>query len=237
MSIIQSAIDLIDAGAAKGLRMRLLGGIAVAIHCPQSRNPGRSYRDIDLASPAKSQSALTELLQAHGYQADQEFNLLNGDSRMLFRCDDYQIDVFVGEFSMCHRLPLSFDAHPYTVAVAELLLTKLQIIELNPKDAYDGCALLHELQLGTSPQHQATRQRLGQICGNDWGIWRTLTLNLARCVTYAHTQDETLSASVAQQVAALTAFLDQSPKTLAFKMRAAIGERVRWYETPEEVER
>jgi hypothetical protein len=46
-----------------------------------------------------------------------------------------------------------------------------------------------------------------------------------------------LAASVAQQVTALTTFLEQTPKTLAFKMRAAIGERVRWYETPEEVER
>ena len=237
MSIIQSAIDLIDAGTAKGLRMRVLGGIAVAIHCPASRNPGRSYRDIDLAIPAKSQSALTELLQAHGYQADREFNLLNGHSRMLFHCDDYQIDVFVGEVAMCHRLPLSFDAHPYTVAVAELLLTKLQIIELNPKDAYDGCALLSELHIGTSPQQLATRQRIGHICGNDWGMWRTLTLNLERCVTYARTHDEALATSVSHQVTALTAFLDQTPKTLAFKMRAAIGDRVRWYETPEEVER
>ena len=121
--------------------------------------------------------------------------------------------------------------------LAELLLTKLQIIELNPKDAYDGCALLSELQLGTSPQHQATRQRIAQICGNDWGMWRTLTLNLERCVTYARTHDETLATSVAQQVTALTTFLDQTPKTLTFKMRAAVGDRVRWYETPEEVER
>ncbi|MFN5060130.1 MAG: hypothetical protein ACK5GU_09450 [Chloroflexota bacterium] len=237
MNIIQSAIELIDAGTDKGLRMRLLGGIAVAIHCPNSRNPGRSYRDIDLAIPAKSQAALTELMQAHGYHADREFNLLNGDSRMLFHCDAYQIDVFVGEFAMCHRLPLTFDAHPYTVAVAELLLTKLQIIELNPKDAHDGCALLHELQLGTSPEQQSTRVRIGQICGNDWGMWRTLTLNLERCVVYARTQDEVLATSVAQQVSALTTFLDQTPKTLAFKMRAAVGDRVRWYENPEEVER
>jgi hypothetical protein len=237
MSIIQSAIDLIDAGTAKGLRIRLLGGIAVAMHCPNSRNPGRSYRDIDLAIPAKSQSALTELLQAQGYHADREFNLLNGDNRLLFHCETYQIDVFVGEFAMCHRLPLSFDAHPYTVAVAELLLTKLQIIELNPKDAHDGCALLHELQLGTSPDQQATRARIGQICGNDWGMWRTLTMNLERCMDYARTHDAANAASVAQQVNALTTYLDQTPKTLAFKMRAAVGERVRWYETPEEVER
>jgi hypothetical protein len=68
-------------------------------------------------------------------------------------------------------------------------------------------------------------------------MWRTLTLNLERCVVYARTQDEVLATSVAQQVSALTTFLDQTPKTLAFKMRAAVGDRVRWYENPEEVER
>jgi hypothetical protein len=237
MSIIQSAIELIDAGTQRGVRMRLLGGIGVAIQCPLSRNPGRSYRDIDLAIPAKSQAALTEVLESRGYTANREFNLLNGDSRLLFRDSHIQIDVFVGEFAMCHRLPLTFDAHPYTVAVAELLLTKLQIIELNAKDAYDGCALLHELQLGTHPDHQATRQQIGRICGHDWGMWRTLTLNLARCVAYAQSQDAALATSVTQQVTALTTFLDQSPKTMGFKMRAAVGDRVRWYETPEEVER
>lgn len=237
MSIIQSAIELVDAGTQRGVRMRLLGGIGVAIHCPRSQHPDRTYRDIDLAIPAKSQSALTEVLESRGYAADREFNLLNGDSRLLFRNSHLQIDVFVGEFSMCHRLPLTFDAHPYTVAVAELLLTKLQIIELNAKDAHDGCALLNELQLGTHPDHAATRQQLGRICGHDWGMWRTLTLNLGRCVTYAQSQDTALATSVTQQVTALTTFLDQTPKTMGFKMRAAVGDRVRWYETPEEVER
>lgn len=237
LTIIQSAIELIDAGTAKGLHIRALGGIAVAIHCPTSRNPGRSYRDIDVAIANKSQVAVTDLLQEHGYQADREFNLLNGDSRMLFHCDTHQIDVFVGEFAMCHRVPLTLDAHPYTVAVAELVLTKLQIIELNPKDAYDGCALLHELQLGTAPDQHATRQRISQICGNDWGLWRTLTLNLERCVTYARAHNDLPADSIAQQVTALTALLNHMPKTMAFKMRAAIGERMRWYDTPEEVER
>ena len=145
--IIQSATMLVDAARAQKLELRLLGGIAVALHCPNSVNPGRSYRDIDAYIPAKRQADATALFVANGFVADKQFNLLNGDSRMLFfnPVHQRQVDVFVGEFRMCHPIPISTSSHPYTIAVAELLLTKLQIYQLNPKDAHDGCALLHEM--------------------------------------------------------------------------------------------
>ncbi len=237
--IIQSAKTLIDAASQQGLTMRVLGGVAVAIHCPQSVNPGRSYRDIDACIPAKSQTAITKFLVQQGYVADKEFNLLNGDSRLLF-LDPHtqrQLDVFVGEFAMCHRIPLHLDAHPYTVAISELLLTKLQIIKLNPKDAHDGAALLHYLRIGTSVAHALTRQQLATLCGNDWGLWRTFTLNLERCVTYCQTHATDIAADVATEANAIRQFIDATPKSLAFKMRATVGEKVKWYEEPEEVER
>lgn len=237
--IIESAKALVDGARAQGLSIRLLGGIAVAIHCPESVNPGRSYRDIDAYIPAKSQSAISMYMLQTGYVADKEFNLLNGDTRLLFHDPTHQrqLDIFVGEFNMCHRIPLSVDAHPYTVAVAELLLTKLQIIKLNPKDAHDGCALLRYLHIGTSPAHASTRQRLAQLCGNDWGLWRTLTLNLERCVQYTVTHCPEFTADVTAESVALRNMLDAAPKSLAYKMRATLGDKVKWYEEPEEVER
>ena len=237
--IIQSAMALVDGARTQGLNMRLLGGIAVAIHCPESNNTGRSYRDIDAYIPAKSQTAISKYLVQAGYVADKEFNLLNGDTRLLFHDQAYQrqLDIFVGEFSMCHRIPLSLNAHPYTVALAELLLTKLQIIKLNPKDAHDGCALLRSLQLGTSPAQASTRQRLAQLCGNDWGLWRTLTLNLERCVQYTTTHCPEYTTDVSREATALLSMLDAAPKSLAYKMRATLGDKVKWYEEPEEVDR
>lgn len=237
--IIQSATAMVDAATQQGLNVRLLGGIAVAIHCPDSVNPGRSYRDIDAYIPAKSQKAISTFLVQYGYVADKEFNLLNGDTRLLFHDPQHQrqLDVFVGEFSMCHRIPLSLDAHPYTVAVAELLLTKLQIIKLNPKDAHDGCALLRTLHIGTSTDQATTRQRLAQLCGNDWGLWRTFTLNLERCVQYTTTHCPEYTPVVTREAQAIQQFLAAAPKSLAYKMRATIGEKVKWYEEPEEVER
>jgi hypothetical protein len=238
--IIQSATMLVDAARARKLELRLLGGIAVALHCPNSINPGRSYRDIDTYIPAKRQAEANALFSANGFVADKQFNLLNGDTRMLFfdPVHQRQVDVFVGEFRMCHPIPISTSSHPYTIAVAELLLTKLQIYQLNPKDAHDGCALLHELQIGTSPAQQTTRDRLAQLCGADWGLWRTFTLNLERCVAYANAHYDAQFVGVLQnEVAAVLNVLANAPKTLGYKMRAAVGEKVQWYELPEEVDR
>lgn len=238
--IIQSATLLVDVAQAHGLKLRLLGGIAVALHCPNSVNPGRSYRDIDAYIPAKCQAEANLLFGANGFVADKQFNLLNGDTRMLFfdPVHQRQVDVFVGGFRMCHPIPIGTSSHPYTIAVAELLLTKLQIYQLNPKDAHDGCALLHELRIGTSPDQQATRERLAQLCGADWGLWRTFTLNLERCVAYANTHhDAQFVAALQNEVAAVLNVLANAPKTLGYKMRAAIGEKVQWYELPEEVDR
>jgi hypothetical protein len=97
---------------------------------------------------------------------------------------------------------------------------------------------LHELRIGTSPDQQATRDRLAQLCGADWGLWRTFTLNLERCVTYAHTNHDAQFVAVLQnEVAAVRNVLANAPKTLGYKMRAAVGEKVQWYELPEEVDR
>ena len=238
--IIQSATLLVDAARVRKLELRLLGGIAVALHCPNSVNPGRSYRDIDAYIPAKRQAEANALFGANGFVADKQFNLLNGDTRMLFfdPVHQRQVDVFVGGFRMCHPIPIGTSNHSYTIAVAELLLTKLQIYQLNPKDAHDGCALLHELRIGTSPDQQVTRDRLAQLCGADWGLWRTFTLNLERCVAYANSHHDAQFVGVLQnEVAAVRNVLANAPKTLGYKMRAAVGEKVQWYELPEEVDR
>ena len=237
--IIASAQQLVDTARAQNRDIRLLGGVAVALQCPNSNNPGRSYRDIDAFIPAKTQSRISAVLAAAGYLPDKEFNLLNGDTRLLFHDPrtQRQIDVFVGSFSMCHTIPLTIGTDPYTVPVAELLLTKLQIFELNAKDAYDGCALLSTLHIGTAPSQQATRARIAALCCADWGLWRTFTMNLERCVVYAREQQPDDAPTIFREVHALTAFLAAAPKTLAFKTRALVGDKVRWYELPEEVER
>ena len=73
------------------------------------------------------------------------FNATHGARRLLYHGpDDWHIDVFLDTFEMSHTLDLGakLEAEPETLAAAELLLTKLQVAEVNHKDLSDTAMLL-----------------------------------------------------------------------------------------------
>jgi hypothetical protein len=132
------------------------------------------------------------------------------------------------------------DAEDDTLAAAELLLTKLQIAEVNRKDLSDAAMLLwdHEPADSDGPQ-QLNVARMTQVCGADWGLYTTVTDNLAACADLLGelVRDHGARAVIAGRIGAVTGSLDSAPKTMAWRMRARVGRRVRWYELPEEVVR
>ena len=144
---------VVDGLAARGVVARLLGGAGVAAHQhgPVPAVLQRAFADIDLVTGRKSGRALADGLAALGYAANDRFNALHGARRLLFydTVNQRQLDVFVGEFAMCHRLGLDhrLNQHPRALAPADLLLTKLQIVEINRKDVVDAVRLLlaHEV--------------------------------------------------------------------------------------------
>ena len=112
---------------------------------------------------------------------------------MLFHDNEHgrQVDVFVGAFRMCHEIPLSDRVRPGsdTVPLAELLLTKLQIIELNEKDIRDTVLLLHGHEVADQDDDAVNGARIAELCAADWGLWRTITANLRdRCARRAATR-------------------------------------------------
>lgn len=236
---------IVAAGQAQGLALRLLGGLAVALHAPAAALPAleRRYADIDLVAPAGQGSPTEALLSSLGYQPDRQFNLLNGAERLLFDDPPHQrqVDVFVGQFSMCHRLPVAerLGLEPLTLPLAELLLTKLQIVQLNEKDLRDICALLLDHPVGPGDAETINRERVAQVCAEDWGLWKTAGLALRRARTFAAQAGLASEAArtIDERAAALLQALEQAPKPLRWRLRAAIGERVQWYELPEEVRR
>ncbi|HEU4327005.1 MAG TPA: hypothetical protein VFS21_27945 [Roseiflexaceae bacterium] len=234
---------VVAAAQAQGLALRLLGGLAVALHAPSAALPAlaRTYADIDLVAPARQGGAAERVLAGLGYQPDREFNLLNGAERLLLRDPTHsrQVDVFVGQFSMCHRIPVAerLEIEPLTLPLAELLLTKLQIVQLNEKDLRDICALLLDHPVGQGDAETVNAERVARLCAEDWGLWRTVSLGLerARAFALASGLDPQAARTVDGHADALLAALEQSPKSLRWKLRAAVGERVQWYELPEEV--
>lgn len=243
--IQEEALRIAKEGDAQGILLRLLGGLAVRMHSPSAthRALSRSYPDLDFATPVRRSQMVESLLTGLGYEPNKTFNLLNGDRRLLFYDGGHgrQIDVFVGQFEMCHRLPITerLSLDPLTLPLAELLLTKLQIVQMNEKDIRDICALMIDHPLRDSDAETINLPRVVEICDEDWGLWKTVTLSLKKVQDFldAYPLEPNDRETLEQRLGQLQRALDESPKPLKWKMRARIGDKVKWYDLPEEVRR
>jgi hypothetical protein len=119
-----------------------------------------------------------------------------------------------------------------------LLLTKLQVIEINDKDVRDVLNLLYHTQLGEEDAATTINvRRVAALCASDWGLWRTATLNLERATAALSQLDLSASAHdvLSERLRDLRARIDDEPKTRKWRLRARVGDRIRWYEDVEEV--
>jgi hypothetical protein len=239
--VVAEAKRLLALADERSVPLRLLGGVAIYLRAPGPLVSAfaRTYVDIDFVTAKKGARGTGELFRDAGYEPHVAFNALHGQERLLFfdEAHDRQVDVFVGAFSMCHRVPLEdrVTVDPISIPLAELLLTKLQVIELNEKDIRDTLALLHDHPIGESDGATLNGDRVAELCAADWGLWRTITANLAACRGFADTYDVPDRATLDERLDTLLAHIDAEPKTRSWKLRAKIGDRKRWYELPEEV--
>ncbi len=240
---------IVEAMSARALAVRLLGGLGVASHAhgtvPQTLL--RDFADIDVVVSGRDAKAAGAELVALGYTPNDRFNALHGAKRMLFYdvANGRQLDVFVGGFAMCHRLDLTgrLDLHPAALAASDLLLTKLQIVELNRKDVLDAVRILvaHEVtaeEVRHHPDHPDTLSsgRLVDVTRVDWGWYTTFTDNLGKVAAAAPDLLEPGPAgAVAVRITTVLTALEQSRKSTRWKARAMVGRKVPWYELPEEV--
>ncbi len=147
--------------------------------------------------------------------------------------------MFVGSFSMSHTIPIGdrLELERVTVPLAELLLTKLQIAELNEKDVRDTLALLTCHPVGETDGDCVNAAHVARLCAADWGLWRTITGNMSACrerlAAYDLPPEE--RERIARRLDELLERIEAEPKTRGWRLRARIGERRRWYELPEEV--
>ena len=241
MDLIDEARQLVQAGAESGTTVRMLGGIAIAMRCPTALRPpfARPYSDLDAAVASDQRNQVDQVAAGLGLEADRAFNAQRGNERRCYhRSDGLKLDVFVERFSMCHEVPLAgerFAMHKTTVPLAELLLTKAQIVQLTDKDAGDLFVLLHDHDV-TTDDSGINQQRVGELCGQDWGLWRTVggTLRqLEEAVAHIETSDEE-RALVTGRIQRVLDVMDEAPKSRKWKMRNRVGDRVQWYVLPEE---
>jgi hypothetical protein len=232
-------LRVLQAATEAQVVVRAVGGLAVYLRCPSARHPtlARDYKDIDLVGHPGDAVPISRLLERLGYVPDKEFNALHGRRRLYFwdASNARQLDVFIETIVMSHELLIGkrLELDVETLTLADLLLTKLQVFEVNEKDVRDAAALLADHDIapgGIDPG------RITALLSNDWGWWRTSTTNLECIVTYAESLPSFEGAArVRDRAAELRRHIDEAPKTLRWKLRARVGERVRWHELPEEL--
>lgn len=239
--VVAEGTRLLDRATRKGVPLRLLGGVAIRLRAPGGIPPAlaRTYADLDFVTARRGAARAAQFFRDEGYAPHVAFNALHGRDRLLFFDEEHhrQVDVFVGAFRMSHKVPIDsrLEVDPVSVPLAELVLTKLQIAELNEKDVRDTLALLHDHAVGDEDGDVVNAARVAELCAADWGLWRTITQNLVACRAYADTYDVPDRRTLDERLDTLLARIEAEPKTRAWKLRARIGDRKRWYDLPEEV--
>jgi len=239
-------LEALERDENKHIIMRLIGALAFRTHCTQygyiQDSLGRVFTDIDFASYQSYFKDIIELMDKLGYEEDKMVTRLFGEFRLLFHDPKYgrHIDVFLDKLDFSHVLPLKgrLEVEELTLPLAELLLEKMQIAMLNEKDLIDTIMLLREHPIGNSDDETINSEIVCNLCARDWGMWRTVTGNLDLVDEFLdkYPQLEDSDRQVVHaRIQEILELINTYPKTLAWKARAVIGERLRWYKVVEEL--
>ncbi len=236
--ITEEAVRVLEAANAENISLRLLGGLAIYLQAPSARTHEqlrRSYKDLDFVTVSKHTGKVKALFARLGYSANKNFNALHGHQRLLFWDEEHerQVDIFVDKMQMCHNIDFRSRLHvdDRTLSLSDLMLTKLQIVELNEKDILDVMALFIDFDVEESDKGINSPYISGLI-SNDWGLHKTLDTNLKKMKAFA--EEREFPPFVAERIQQVIADMEKQPKSFGWKTRAMVGERVRWYELPEE---
>ena len=227
----------------EGIAARLLGGAAVALSTdvPLPAVLQRPYKDLDYVVRRSDARRWREFLESNGYEADAQFNALHGSQRLLHfdAVNNRQLDTFVSTFAMCHTIDLEDRLPPDspTLAPEDILLTKLQIFEINDKDLIDSIALLLSHPVTSGGEPGISSERLAKVVGNDWGWFTTVADNLDKVAARLQTVglEEADAQTVSARLAEVNEVMATAPKSIRWRARARIGRRLPWYDLPEEV--
>jgi hypothetical protein len=253
---LEESLRIVGLADDRGIHARLVGGMAVRAHAPDWKARTRRVEvDLDFVTRSKDRPAFFQLLEAEGYTPDRRHNALFGQKQGYFLDVPRKrpVDVVVDRLEMCHRIEFAdrlARSRP-TLPVADLLLSKLQVVKINRKDVLDALILLADHPIAQddgapdmlSGQGAISLPRILDHTSNDWGWWRTVTGNLDKLLDFVDGELQAddldcgrpLAYEPRAQVEALRRAIDEAPKSTRWKLRARVGDRVTWYAEPEEV--
>jgi hypothetical protein len=236
--------DKIISGAKeKGIVLRLLGALAIRTHCEKfsyiHERAKRTLSDLDMAAYMRQGAEITRYFKDCGYR-NSALSAIPGFKRAVFLGEgELHVDIFYEALEMCHDISFKnrLEVDYPTIPLAELFLEKMQIVQINEKDLIDTIMLLREHEIGDGDNDVVNGPRIAALCSAEWGLWRTLTMNLGKVTHYAETFsaiEEDDRKNVDEKVRLLLDAIEKQPKSMKWKMRAKIGDSKVWYKSVEE---
>ena len=232
------ATSIVEEARKRDVEMRILGACAFRIHCPHTHSffetVKRPITDIDLITLGKFRDKVTEIMRHFGFTPNERFNWVHGGRRYLFHLEnELKADVFFDKLEMSHiidlRERLTVD-YP-TISVADMLLEKTQIVKIAEKDIVDLIALLLEHPIGGDDVEKVNVNYISKLLSDDWGFYYTCTSNLRKIehflAEYSIPAED--KETVSSRIKELVSHIEAEPKSLKWRMRQRLGERVKWY--------
>jgi Uncharacterised nucleotidyltransferase len=235
---LEAATQIIDTAESRGVRLRLLGGLAFKKLCPSSSDPRyyRENKDIDLMGKRDDSREIVKIMETLGYRPRELFNKLNMGQRLIYydMGNKRRVDLFLDEFVMCHKFNFreSILAGTYTLPITQLLMTKLQVVEKTEKEYKDMIVAFHDYDVTASPGG-IRGDEISDLCSKDWGIYTTFWKSLEALLAKTGPLEEGERSLVNARIGKLMSMMEAAPKSFGWRMRARVGERTRWYDLPD----
>jgi len=234
-----------EAAQQQGIVMRVMGPLALHYYFPEridlyarlERLGERYFTDIDFASYGKTRKHMMTFMQKMGYDCDLQTMAMSGQTRHIYFGGKVpMIDVFFDKLDYCHEVDYCgrLEVDPWSVSLADILLQKLQIWEINDKDLKDIEYLFSVAAFGEDDDMKVNLGHVARRFADDWGFWYTATTNLERVkehVGRVEALNDAQKAHVRHIADAARARIDEEPKTKRWEKRAKKGTRKIWYNT------
>jgi hypothetical protein len=240
---LEEARRLTDEAQKQGIVLRVMGPIALHFYFPEhvdlyrrmERLGERVFTDIDYAAYSKHRGKIVPFFEKQHYEIERRSAMLSGGERHIFFSPVIpMIDVFYDRLNYNHPIDYRgrLEIHPHCVSLTDLLLQKLQIVQINDKDLKDGMLLLLAAKVGESDTGMMNAKYVAKLMADDWGFYYTSTTNLGKVKAAAEgvkaltTEQRTVIGQKADQ---LLEAIEKAPKSGKWKSREKIGTKKPWY--------
>ncbi|MCL4483282.1 MAG: hypothetical protein M1445_11870 [Bacteroidetes bacterium] len=223
----------------------------------------KAPRDIDFISTIRNKTVIERLFSELGYAKDNRFESIPGIKRSIFFSDDIKIDVFYDGFDFNHFINLTLrhsefiknnnamsnveriNTNGLTIPLTELLLQKLQIVNLGMNDIASAWWLLKDTkinnELSAHLDDGINLPLLKYYTSKDWGFYITVESNLKHMQSVIQmaigkvSLKEQTQNDVWKKLDTIRIELLNTKKTMKWKVRAIIGTSARWYNEVDDI--